>query len=114
MISTGSKKRDSELLRYRTYVWTNSFQHPTFDMERYYTEMSTREMLALRDKTVQDLKRNPDFGTKFYTEFVEYLNRKLGERKTLKDWIWRNTVLRCSLFVWRLGIWLKELKNVQR
>jgi len=102
MISSGSKKRDAELLRYRTYIWASGIKHPTFDQERYYTEMSTLEMTALRDKTVRDLERNPDFGTKFYTEFVEYLNRKLAERKTFRDWVWRNTVLRCSLLVWRI------------
>lgn len=102
MTSTGSKKRDAELKRYRTYIWSNGLRHPTFDMERYYTELSTNEMIALRDKTVNDLERHPNFATKFYTEFVEYLNRKLAERKTFRDWIWRNTVLKFDLFVWRL------------
>ena len=96
--------REAELKRYRTYIQASGTTHPTFDMERYYTEMSTQEMTALRDKTVRDLERNPDFGTKFYTEFVEYLNRKLTERKTLRDWIWRNTVLKFSLMVWKLQI----------
>ena len=104
MTSTGSKKRDAELKRYRTYIQAGGTTHPTFDQERYYTEMSTQEMTALRDKTVEGLKRHPDFGTKFYTEFVEYLNLKLAERKTLRDWIWRNTVLKFSLMVWRLQI----------
>lgn len=102
MTSTGSKKRDAELKRYRTYVEANGIMHPTFDMERYYTEMSTEEMIALRDKTVQNLESHPNFATKFYTEFVEYLNHKLTERRTFRDWIWRNTVLKFSLFVWRL------------
>lgn len=102
MISSGSIKRDAELKRYRTYIWASGIRHATFDQERYYTEMSTEAMTALRDKTVQDLVRNPDFGTKFYTEFVEYLNRKLAERKTFRDWIWRNTVLKLDLIVWRL------------
>lgn len=102
MTLTGSKKRDAELIRYRTYIQSSGITHPTFDQERYYTEISTEEMIALRDKTVKDLEKNPNFATKFYTEFVEYLNRKLAERKTLRDWIWRNTVLKFSLMVWRL------------
>jgi len=102
MTTTGSKKRDAELKRYRTYIQSSGITHPTFDMERYYTEMSTREMTALRDKTVQDLERNPKFATKFYTEFVEYLNCKLAERKTFQDWIWRNTILKLDLIVWKL------------
>ena len=97
-----NKQREAELKRYRTYIWSSGTKHPTFDMERFYTEMSTKEMTALRDKTVQDLEKHPNFGTKFYTEFVEYLNLKLAERKTFRDWIWRNTVLKCSLFFWRL------------
>ena len=95
--------REAELKRYRTYIQANGITHPTFDMERYYTEMSTGVMIALRDKTVKDLERNTDFATKFYSEFVEYLNRKLEERKTFRDYIWRNTVLKFSLWVWRLN-----------
>jgi hypothetical protein len=94
--------RGAELKRYRTYIQASGLTHPTFDTERYYTEMSTEEMAALRDKTVRDLERNPDFATRFYTEFVEYLNRKLVERKTFRDWVWRNTVLKFDLFVWKL------------
>lgn len=93
--------REAELKRYRTYIWASGITHPTFDQERYYIEMSTKEMIALRDKTVRDLKRNPGFATKFYTEFVEYLNCKLAERKTFRDWIWRNTVLKLELLFWR-------------
>ena len=103
MISTGSRQRDAELKRYRTYIWASGVQHGTFDQERYYTEMSTEAMTVLRDKTVQDLERNPDFGTKFYSDFVAYLSRKLAERRTFRDWIWRNTVLKFSLWVWRLN-----------
>ena len=88
MISSGSKKRDAELKRYRTYIQASGLTHPTFDMERYYTEMSTGAMIALRDKTVKDLERSPNFAPKFYGEFVEYLNRKLAERRTFRDWIW--------------------------
>jgi len=99
-----NKQREAELKRYRTYIQSSGITHSTFDLERYYTEMSTKEMTALRDKTVRDLERHPNFGTRFYTEFVEYLNRKLAERKTLRDLIWRNTVLKFSLMVWRLQI----------
>lgn len=102
MTSTGSKKRDAELKRYRTYIWANGLRHPTFDMERYYTELSTQEMTALRDKTVRDLQKDPPFAPKFYGEFVEYLNLKLAERRTFRDWIWRNTILKLDLIVWRL------------
>ena len=101
MTSTGSRRRDAELKRYRTYIWASGVQHGTFDQERYYTEMSTAEMTALRDKTVRDLERHPNFATKFYTEFAEYLNRKLAERKTFRDWIWRNTILKLDLALWR-------------
>jgi hypothetical protein len=104
-----NKQREAELRRYRTYIQSSGITHPTFDMERYYTEMSTQSMIALRDKTVKDLERNPNFAPKFYGEFVEYLNQKLAERKTLKDWLWRNTVLKLDLIVWR---WKNEIKNV--
>ncbi len=66
--------REAFLKKYST---TTPSGHRTFDNERYYNDMPTDEMVALRDKTVADLKRHPDFGTKFYTEFVEYLNKKL-------------------------------------
>lgn len=97
-----NKHREAELKRYRTYIQASGITHPTFDMERYYSEMSTKAMTALRDKTVKDLIRNPDFAPKFYGEFVDYLNKKLAERKTFRDYIWRNTVLKFSLMVWRL------------
>ena len=99
-----NKQREAELKRYRTYIQAGGITHPTFDMERYYTEMSTKAMTALRDKTVRDLERNPNFAPKFYGDFVEYLNRKLAERKTFRDWIWRNTILKFSLMMWRLQI----------
>jgi hypothetical protein len=99
-----NKQREAELKRYRKYIQSSGITHPTFDMERYYTEMSTEAMTALRDKTVKDLERNPDFAPKFYGDFVEYLNRKLAERKTFRDWIWRNTILKFSLIVWKLQI----------
>ncbi len=70
-------ERQAFLLKYRT---TTPEGHPTFDLERYYNDMSTEDMVALRDKTVGDLKRHPDFATRFYTEFVEYLNKKLESR----------------------------------
>lgn len=70
--------REAFLKKYRT---TTPEGHPTFDMDKYYNDMPTDEMVALRDKTVADLKRNPDFGTQFYTNFVEYLNNKLKERE---------------------------------
>jgi hypothetical protein len=103
-----SKQRDAELLRYRTYIMASGIRHATFDQERYYTEMPTKDMIALRDKTIRDLERNPNFATRFYTEFVEYLNRKLAERKTFRDWIWRHTVLKVSLLIWKLNY---ERKN---
>lgn len=104
MTSTGSVERDACLKRYRTYIQSSGITHPTFDMERYYTEMSTEEMIALRDKTVKDLEGSPNFAPKFYGEFVEYLNCKLAERRTFRDWLWRNTVLKLDLIVWRLKI----------
>ncbi len=71
-------ERKAFLLKYRT---TTPDGHPTFDNERYYNDMPTEEMVALRDKTVKDLERNPNFGTVFYSNFVEYLNKKLESRK---------------------------------
>ena len=103
-----NKQRDAFLKRYRTYIHSSGITHPTFDMEGYYNEMSTEEMISLRDKTVKDLERSPDFAPKFYGEFVEYLNCKLAERKTLKDWIWRNTILKVELAIWR---WRNERTN---
>ena len=70
-------ERKTFLLKYRT---TTPEGYATFDNERYYNDMPTEEMMALRDKTVADLKRNPDFGTEFYGNFVEYLNKKLKDR----------------------------------
>lgn len=70
-------ERKAFLLKYRT---TTIDGHPTFDNERYYNDMPTDEMVALRDKTVKDLERNPNFGTVFYSNFVEYLNKKLESR----------------------------------
>jgi len=70
-------ERKAFLMKYRT---TTPDGHPTFDNEKYYNDMPTDEMIALRDKTVADLKRNPDFGTQFYSNFVEYLNKKLEAR----------------------------------
>lgn len=95
------KERDSELKRYRTYIWASGIRHATFDMERYYTEMSTEEMTALRDKTVRDLEKDPPFAPKFYGEFVQYLNEKLAQRRSLRDWLWRNTILKVDLAIWR-------------
>ena len=70
-------ERKAFLLKYRT---TTPEGHPTFDNERYYNDMPSDEMVALRDKTVADLKRHPDFGTEFYSNFVKYLNKKLKDR----------------------------------
>ena len=93
--------REAELRRYRTYIESSGHRHPTFDQERYYTEMPTREMTALRDKTVRDLERNPNFAPQFYGKFVQYLNKKLAQRQSLRDWLWRNTMLKVDLFVWK-------------
>lgn len=70
-------ERRAFLLKYRT---TTPDGYPTFDQEKYYNDMSSEEMTALRDKTLADLERNPNFGTKFYTEFAEYLTKKLKAR----------------------------------
>jgi hypothetical protein len=71
------EKREAFLLKYST---TTPSGHRTFDQERYYNDMPTEEMVALRDKTVADLIRSPGFATEFYTNFVEYLNKKLEAR----------------------------------
>lgn len=70
-------ERKAFLAKYRT---TTPEGYPTFDLEKYYNDMPTDEMVALRDKTVSDLVRNPDFGTAYYGNFVEYLNKKLESR----------------------------------
>ena len=93
--------REAELKRYRTSIWASGIKHATFDQERYYTEMPTGEMIALRDKTVRDLEKDPPFAPRFYGEFVEYLNRKLAQRRSLRDWLWRNTILKVDLAIWR-------------
>ena len=54
--------------------------YPTFDQDKYYDSLPTEELVALRDKTVSDLVRNPNFGTKFYTEFAEYLTKRIEAR----------------------------------
>jgi hypothetical protein len=70
-------EREAFLKKYRTATPEG---HPTFDLEKYYDDMSTDEMVRLRDKTLADLKRNPNFGTKFYTEFADYLTKKIETR----------------------------------
>lgn len=70
-------ERKAFLAKYRT---TTPEGYPTFDLEKYYNDMPTDEMVALRDKTVADLVRNPDFGTAYYGNLVEYLNKKLEGR----------------------------------
>jgi hypothetical protein len=72
------EKREAFLKKYST---TTPSGHRTFDNEKYYNDMPTEDMVRLRDKTVDGLKKYPDFGTKFYAEFVEYLNKKLELRK---------------------------------
>jgi len=79
--------REAELKRYRTYVWSNGIRHPTFDMERFYSEMSTEEMIALRDKTVRDLERSPNFATSFIPGLVDNPNGKLAKGGPFGDWI---------------------------
>ena len=91
----------AELQRYRTYITSSGHRHATFDQERYYTEMPTQEMKALRNRTVRDLEKDPTFAPEFYTEFVQYLNRKLAQRRTFGDWLWRNTILKVDLLVWK-------------
>ena len=93
--------RAAELQRYRTYIESCGHRHATFDQERYYTEMPTGEMMALRDKTVSDLDQSPDFAPQFYGKFVQYLNKKLAQRQSLRDWLWRNTILKVDLAIWR-------------
>ncbi len=71
------QERDAFLKKYRTVTLDG---YPTFDLERYYNDMPLDEMLQLRDKTIKSLEKYPNFGTVFYTNFVEYLNRKIDER----------------------------------
>lgn len=71
------EERNAFLQKYRTVTLDG---YPTFDLERYYNDMPLDEMQQLRDRTVNSLEKYPDFGTVFYTQFVEYLNRKIDER----------------------------------
>jgi hypothetical protein len=54
--------------------------HATFDLDKYYDSLSFDEIVKLRDKTVADLERNPNFGTRFYSDFVVYLNKILEKK----------------------------------
>ena len=54
--------------------------YPTFDQDKYYDLLPTEELVALRDKTVSDLERSPNFGTEFYSNFVVYLNKRIEAR----------------------------------
>jgi hypothetical protein len=67
----------------RKYSTTTPSGHLTFDQERYYNDMPTEEMVTLRDKTLADLKRSPGFATEYYTNFAEYLTKKLEDRKNV-------------------------------
>lgn len=69
--------RNEELERYRTVTKDG---HPTFDLERYYNEMSTEDLIKQRDKTIASLEKYPDFGPQFYTNFIVYLNEKIDQR----------------------------------
>lgn len=71
-------ERKALLLKYRT---TTPEGYPTFDLERYYNDMTTEDIVILKNLTDEGLKKHPDFGTVFYTEFSKYLNKKLEERK---------------------------------
>ena len=71
------QERDAFLKKYRTVTLDG---YPTFDLERYYNDMDLAELTQLRDRTAASLKKYPDFGTEFYTQFLEYLNRKIYER----------------------------------
>lgn len=66
-----------DVLKYRTVTLDG---YPTFDNELYYNEMPLCGLIELRDRTVISLEKYPDFGTQFYTDFVQYLNRKIDER----------------------------------
>ena len=71
-------KRQEELRRFRTYTKDG---HPTFDLEAYYESLSTSELEERLRFTVEGLERNPNFGTKFYSDFAEYLRNKIQSRK---------------------------------
>lgn len=73
-----NSKRQEELLKFRT---TTKDGHPTFDLEKYYDSLSTPELEERLRFTVESLERYPNFGTKFYSEFADYLRNKISERK---------------------------------
>lgn len=76
-IERNQAKRNAFLKKFRT---TTKDGYPTFDLEAYYNSLTTSELTMLRDKTAESLERYPEFGAEFYSDFVEYLNRKIDER----------------------------------
>lgn len=73
-----NSKRQEELKRFRT---TTKDGHPTFDLEAYYDSLSTPELEERLRFTVESLARYPNFGTRFYLEFADYLRSKISKRK---------------------------------
>lgn len=76
-IAKNQEERNAFLMKYRT---TTLDGHPTFDFDRYYDDMPTDEMVALRNKTADDIERS-GFAVEFYSNFIAYLDRKINERQ---------------------------------
>ena len=66
-------------MKFRT---TTKDGYPTFDLEKYYDSLSTSELEQRLRSTLEGLERNPNFGTKFYTDFADYLRNKISERNS--------------------------------
>lgn len=81
MTAEFSAKLDAERREFLSKFRTKTLDgHPTFDLELYYNTQPIEDLVALRDKTLRDLETNPNFGTEFYTDFAEYLQKKIQER----------------------------------
>lgn len=76
-IIRAQEERNAFLLKYRT---TTVDGHPTFDLDRYYRDMPTEELVALRARTIWSLDQYPHFGTHYYRGLVDYLDEIIGER----------------------------------
>lgn len=72
-------EREEELRKFRTVTKDG---YPTFDLEKYYDSLSTAVLEERLRNTLEGLERNPNFGAKFYSDFADYLRKKISERDT--------------------------------
>lgn len=72
-------ERERELREFRT---TTLDGYPTFDLEKYYNSLDTAVLKERLRFTEESLARYPNFGTKFYSDFADYLRKKISERES--------------------------------